>query len=299
MLSKPTILVCTDFRPASDLALISAESIRKKVGGKIHVVHISDFPVQWDWIAQESSVMYQYERLNFDLLKSLNQILATQLARCEVDCTPHVSLGPIYEGIIESMAEIKPDIVIMGHKGLPHGLFNLGSVVMKVVASSKIPVLVIKKKLAVPLGKIAGLVDTNSVMRSIITATEELSFLLSAEPEIISLWKNTSSQYHNEAPIEKVHQLYKLDKEHEEVILIKMKHEIARNLDEHSKCKIRVEISNERKVAYHLAKILEEEHVDLAIMKRHQRNILEKMFIGSETRRMLELFKGNILVLPP
>ena len=300
MLSSPNILVCTDFKQTSDFALKSAETIRKKVGGKIHVIHISDIPVNWDWVSQESSYQLQSAKLDADLYKSLQKMMSEQKKRCEVDCTTEVSLGPTYDGIMDSISKKKPDLVLMGHKGHAHGIFSLGGIASKVVSTASVPILVIKKNLCSPLGKVAGLVDTNNnMMKPIILATEEFSFLLSAQAEIISLWKNVTSQFYNLAPIEKVHPLLDLRQEVKEAILNKMMNEITKNLDEHTKCRVRVEISDEKQVAYHLVKILEEDLVDLAIMKRHQRKSMEKVFIGSETRRMLELFNGNILVLPP
>jgi nucleotide-binding universal stress UspA family protein len=299
MLSNPTILVFTDFGHMADLALKSAEVIRKKVGGRIHAIHISDFTVQWDWIAQESSYIFQNEKFTADMLTSLKKIMADQLKRCEVSCASSVSFGPVYDGIQENIKNINPDIVIMGHKGKNNGIFNLGGIVAKVVASSSVPVLVIKKLLTYPLGKVAGLVDTSDFMKPIILASEEFSFLLSAQPEIISLWKNVTSQFYNLAPIEKVHPLLDMRQEVKEAILNRMREEITKNLDQHSKSKVRVEITEEKQVAYHLVKILFEENVDMIIMKRHKKSRLEKMLIGSETRRMLELFIGNVLVLPP
>jgi len=299
MLSKPTILVCTDFNQASDFALKSSETIRKKVGGSLHVLHIADFPVQWDWLAQDSAYLLQTEKINLELLRSLRQQMAEQVRRCEVHGTTDVVLGSTYEGIMQHISTMKPDMVIMGHKGKSQGLFNLGGIVSKVVASSTVPVMVTKKYLGSSVGKVAGLVDSSHLMKPIVTATEEMSFLFSAEPEIVSLWRNVTSQHHQFAPIEKVHSLLDEDSEYRGVILKRMKEEITKSLDEHSKCKVRVEITDEKQVAYHLVKILEEDKVDLAIMKRHQKDFLQKMLIGSETRRMLELFNGNILVLPP
>ena len=299
MLSNPTILVFTDFGHLADLALKSAEVIRKKVGGRIHAIHISDFTIQWDWVAQGSNYIFQSEKFTADMLTTLQKTLADQLRRCEVSCASSVSFGSIYDGIQENIKNKHPDIVILGNKGKNNGVFNLGGIASKVVASSSVPVLVIKKLLTSPLGKVAGLVDTSDFMKPIILATEEFSFLLSAEPEIISLWKNVTSQFYNLAPIEKVHPLLDLRQEVKDAILNKMREEIRKNLDEHSRSKVRVEISEEKQVAYHLAKILFEENVDMIIMKRHQKSRLEKMLIGSETRRMLELFLGNVLVLPP
>lgn len=299
MLSSPNILVCTDFKQTSDYALRSAEAIRKKVGGNIHVIHISDIPVNWDWVSRESSFLLNNEKLNVDLLKSLEKMMSDQINRCEVVCTSDVSLGPTYEGIMEAFKKKKPDLVLIGHKGHAHEVFNFGGIATKVVASAHVPVLVIKKLLHYPLGKVAGLVDTTDIMESIILATEEFSFLLSAQAEVISLWKNITSHFYNLAPVEKIHPLLDLKQEVKDAILNKMKTEIANHLDEHTKCRVRVEITDEKQVAYHLVKILEEDLVDLVIMKRHQRKLLEKIFIGSETRRMLEIFNGNVLVLPP
>jgi hypothetical protein len=39
--------------------------------------------------------------------------------------------------------------------------------------------------------------------------------------------------------------------------------------------------------------------MDVIIMQRHQSTYLEKILIGSETRRMIEIFEGNIIILPP
>jgi hypothetical protein len=60
-----------------------------------------------------------------------------------------------------------------------------------------------------------------------------------------------------------------------------------------------VGVTDELQVAYHLVNILQEDQVDVAIMQRHQKKIMDRMMIGSETKRMIELFTGNLLVLPP
>ena len=298
MLSNPTILVFTDFKQPSDFALKSAEVIRKKVGGKIHVTHVSDLSVQCDWISQEASYIFQSERLTLDLLKSLEKMMAEQIRRCEVECTSNVTLGLVYAGLMDSIAKTKPDIVFMGHKVHSHGLFNLGGIVAKIVASSSVPVFVTKKVLSTPVGKIAGLVDPCDLTQPIISTTEELSFVLSAEPEIISLWRKVKPPFPKIAPFDNS-SLTKTDEEEKDIVLSGMKSAISKNLDTHTKCKIKVGLTEELQVAYHLVNILQEDQVDVAIMQRHQKKIMDRMMIGSETKRMIELFTGNLLVLPP
>lgn len=299
MLSQPEILVLTDFKPSSDNALRSAESIRKKVSGKIHVLHVSDIPVAWDWIAEGASTLLMSQDVVTQLSTSLHKLMNEQKKRCEVHCTTEIHMGMAFQGIQDAINRKKPDLVIMGHQDVAPNMFNLGGMVSKVVSSSPVPVLVVRKNISHPLGRVAGLADPQSDFQSIINATEEFSFLLSASAEIISLWKSTSNHFPKVTALEKITRTHQLTSEEKEVILFWMKNEISQALDKHTKCKVRVEITEERQVAYHLSQILEEEHIELAIVKRHQKRMLEKMLLGSATQRLLEIFNGNVLVLPP
>lgn len=299
MLNNPFVLVCTDFSPTSDFAMISAENIRRRVGGKVHAIHISDFPVHWEWISVDTNSPLFSGDVEITLLTSLKKRMQEQVERCELECTSDVSLYQIYPGIRDAIEKLNPDLVIIGHKGASEGPFQLGGMASKIVASSNRPVLVVRKVLTVPLNKVAGLVSINGPMKEIIAMTEEFSFLLSAEPEIVSLWKNVSVHFSNLLALLKSYPMVNIEQEEKELLLSKMRERINNALDVHSKCKIRVDVTDEKRVANHLAKILHEDNVDLAIMARHQKGIMEKILIGSETRRMLELFQGNILVLPP
>lgn len=299
MLSQPDILVLSDFQPSSDNALRSAESIRKKVSGNIHVLHVSDLPFTWDRIAEGASSLLMSQDDIAELSSSLHKLMDAQKSRCDVQCTSEIRMGMAFRLIQEAIVQRNPDLVIMGHQDNAPTLFNLGSMVSKVVSSSTVPVLVVRKNLAYPLGKVAGLADPLNDFNSIINATEEFSFLLSAQAEIISLWESTHNIFPKVTAFEKITRLHSLTPQEKDVILFWMKSEISRALDTHTKCKVRVDLTEERQVAYDLSRILEQEEVELAIMKRHQKRMFEKMYIGSVTRRMLEIFNGNVLVLPP
>lgn len=299
MLNKPSILVLSDFKPPSDCALRSAENIRKKASGEIHLLHVSDIPVAWDWIAEGASALLMSEQTVAELSRSLHKLIDAQKKRCEVQCTSEIRMGIPFQTIQDAIIRKKPDLIIMGHRDYAPNIFTVGGMVTKVVSSSPVPVLVVRKDLTFPLGKVAGLVDTQSDIQPIINATEEFSFLLSAGAEIISLWKSSDSFFTKVTAMEKITQSHQLSPDEREVILFWMRSKITEALDTHSKCKVRVDITEERQVAYHLAELLALEQVELAVMKRHEKKILEKMLIGSATRRMLEIFNGNVLVLPP
>jgi hypothetical protein len=67
MISRPRILVCTDFSEAANLALLAAEKMRKKTNGLIHVLHVNEFPLQWDWVSTEAQAVYLNQQFRLEL----------------------------------------------------------------------------------------------------------------------------------------------------------------------------------------------------------------------------------------
>lgn len=297
MLSKPTILVCTDLSEYSDTTLRAAEQIRRRANGKIHVLHMSEYPLQWDWVEPNVKDAYLSEAFRQQMNLGLEQRVEEQIRRCEAVASFEVLNGIIHSGIAEVINQQKATLLMMGHKGKSGTAFHLGGQTAKMVASSSIPLMVIKRDLEVD--RVAALVDTNETMKGVINAAEELSFLFSSKLEVISLWKETFTQFFNMSSLDKNSKLLRLTKEEQEDVLERMQKTIREQLDPHSKATVKVAITTERQVAYHLLDILREDHTDLVVMERHQKGRVEKLRIGSETRRMLELFPGNLLILPP
>ena len=283
MLNKPKILVCSDLSESSDAALKSAGSMVAKVGGEIHVLHVSEVPIQWDWVANGASALLITEAYFSDHVRAIEKLLNDQVKRCEIQAATHVKIGFRADGILQHKKKINADLIIMGNHSEKHSWY-LGNTVSKVLMSSDVPVLVTRKALETSLQRVAGLIDSNDRFESIESAVEELAFLMNAEPEVISLWHDNFSI---------------LTIEDKEEIENGIREKINKGLAPGTKCRVRIERSSEGTLAYHMVKILEEEKVDLVVMKRHQKKLLEKLLIGSETRRMLEIYQGNILVLPP
>lgn len=297
MLGQPTILVCTDLSEHSDMTLKAAEQIRRRSNGKIHVLHISEYPLQWDWVDPEVKDAYLGEAFRQQMNLGLEQRIQEQIRRCEAEASFEVINGIIYSGITEVIKQQKATLLMMAHKGKGGTPFHLGGQTAKMVASSSIPLLIIKRALEV--NRVAALVDTNETMKNVINASEEISFLFSARLEVVSLWKEIFTQFFNMTGLDKNSKLLKLSKEEQDEVLDKMQKKIREQLDPHSKATVKVAITTERQVAYHLLDILKEDNTDLVVMERHQKGRVEKLLIGSETRRMLELFPGNLLILPP
>jgi nucleotide-binding universal stress UspA family protein len=297
MLSKPNILVCTDFSPYSDEALKAADKLREKSGGTLSVLHVSEHPVLWDWLPREGSPISLDEGVEKELLSSLRKKLESQMAKCEVKGENHISMGLPQQVILEEMQSRKIDVVVMGHKGKTGGTFRVGSMAEKIISSSPVPVLIVKKKFF--MDKVGALVDPTGPMEKILNWSEELSFLLSSRIEVISFFPDIAARYIGVGKIGFSTELLTLNQEQRTEIVREIKNRIRSHLVPESQAEIKVEVSAEKKLAYHMNSTLINDKVDLIVMKRHQAGFLEKILIGSETRRMLEIFEGNLFILPP
>lgn len=296
MITRSNTLVCTDFSSSSDLALKMANTLSLKTGGSIHLVHVCEYPMQWDWSVNESMTNYLNEKFEVDLINSSRKRLEQQMSSLGVLGEVHVTLGIPYQAIHSLIKEKGINVLVMGVKGKGETPLYLGGLASKMIASSPVPVLIVKREMWT--NRIAGLVDPDSPMKEIITATEEVASILSGPIEFVSLFGDVASHIGMGKLGFSTRLLTLPDQERNEVIKI-IKDRIRKEIQPSSKAEIKVEITIEKKFAYHLNSILAGDHTDFVVMKRHQSGFLEKILIGSETRRMLEIFEGNLLILPP
>lgn len=297
MLTQPNILVCTDFSAYSDEALKAANTLAGKLNGKLTVLHVAEHPVVWDWLPSEGSPLSLDENVQRELLSSLRTKLESQMQKCDVKAENHISMGIPASAILEEVQARKVDILVMGHVGKNAGTFRVGSLAEKIIASSPIPVLIIKK--IFEPGKIGALVDPTGEMKDILKWAEELSVALSSKMEVLSLFPDLAARFIGVGKIGFSTELLSLSKEQGEEVIHNVKERIQAQLTKVKDAHIRVDISKEKKLSYHLNSLLEAEKIDVAVMKKHQAGFFEKLLIGSETRRMIEIFQGNLLILPP
>jgi nucleotide-binding universal stress UspA family protein len=297
LLSKPNILVCSDFSIFSNSALLEAEKLRVRTEGHLHVLHVSEYPVSWDWLEEdELQLQKPAESFSEQRLAVLQRTLQEQMDNCAVTGKAEVATGVPASMILQKILEHDIDLVIIGHRS-KEGLLTIAGLAEKIVATAPIPVLVIKE--AKVTNKIAALVNPNGPMQEIFAWANEMSYLYSAPIMAVSLFPDIEAKFFSVGKFGAFKGISPFSQEQKRSIVEEIQNRIKSELHTKSKVHLKVEVSSERKVAYHLNSILSEEKTDLAIMKRHQTDLLEKILIGSETRRMLEIFSGNLLILPP
>lgn len=296
MLNRPIILACTDFSPHSDITLRTADKIRQSTQGKLYVAHVSEIISQLNINTHTLSPSLDQQSLTEIVHKNANDRLDDQIKSLEIEAEPIFRLGVPANGILELIKEKKADLLVMGHGGA--GTIErllLGGLTQKMIRHSPIPVWVVKKE--TKINRIVGLVDDSDCMKDVILASEELSYLLNSSLEIVSVWQDypmTLTSYASEYAAAYAG----MGAAEREGILNKMRKNIQQNLSDESKTKVRVEVTQNPKVAHALVEILNEDHANLAVMGSHGRNFLDRILLGSETKRVLELFEGNIVILP-
>lgn len=292
MKTTPNILVCTDFSSYSDDALKAAEILKNKTSGTLQVIHVSEFSLMWDWMP----TTYIEGAYELDLLNTLRKKVQDQIQKLGLNAESIISQGITSSVILEEIEKNKIDIVVIGHKGRT-GKFHLGGLAEKIISSSPIPVLVVKGNFEI--NKIGALIDPNGPMEEILDWGEQLSLIFNSKLEIISLFPDIVGRYIGIGKFGFSTELLSLTDEQKKNIIEETKNHIKSKIKKFNSPILRVDISTEKKLAYHLNSIMNEDKINLSIMKRHQSEFLEKILIGSETRRMIEIFSENILILPP
>ena len=136
------ILVGIDFSDSSARAMYHAVLLAERLGAVLHFCHITqpiaDLPVHKDIglnVPHELTSAY-------DARLRLERMRAMLCSTLEIDL--HLRVGSPVSGILELVAELKPDLLIVGSRG--HGPVRrllLGSVSTQLTHQSPVPVLVV------------------------------------------------------------------------------------------------------------------------------------------------------------
>lgn len=140
------ILVPTDFSDHAEYALKVAAQIARKYDGEIFLMHMLDLPNQaGDAVTPGSDIpeiMFFMEKAHerFDEIKSADYLDG-------IPVTEAVQFEKAFDGIIKSSKKHNIDLIVMGSHGASgfQEMF-IGSNTEKVVRTSDVPVLVIKKE---------------------------------------------------------------------------------------------------------------------------------------------------------
>ncbi len=286
------ILVATDFSKHSDHAVLLANEIQIKQGGTVTLVHISDVSPVWDWPATDMQARNLLGQFQKEIQESLDKLMNDQMLRCKVKFETIIKFGNSQKELMGQIDTLKADLLVMGHRGQT-GLFGIGSFAEKMIATSPIPVLIAKNNKAIK--KMSCLVDPSRVSQESIAFTKDLASSFNAKSQFLTLIPDLSSESLMNAPF--VMPTYKFSEQEILQITENATAFILKGSEGLSEADIQVEISS-LPTAKALSQALIEQKADLAIVSKHNRGAIEKFFVGSTSKGILQEFDGNILVLP-
>lgn len=294
MFNRPKILVCSDFSTYSDRALKVADVIAKKTSGEIILLHVAELGFYLNCSADHVSpgeVDKRFKELvHVELMDKLN----AQKVRCSTSTKEMVVFETnASKGINNTIDEYKVDLVVLGDKGAT-GLENflLGSLARKTAASAAIPTLIVKQDMAPK--KVAALIDGYEENDGTINNAYELSQSLGCELSVVSMIQSVPSLFSGNMLEYSSAVINALELEsHKQASQIRDK--VKTTLGTRN-AKVVVETTNSKDLGHALAEILQSENTDIAVLKKHHKSWLEKHILGSVSARVLELYKGNVLV---
>jgi universal stress protein A len=145
MIHIKRILCPVDFFPASDKAVLYAAELAKDYDAKIHLLHVVTplLPVVQDFPVATVAVMKSVEEAAAAHMKKLVE----NLKRRSVDVTAKILTGDVHLLIGQTIATVKPDLIVMGsHARSGVERLFMGSVAEWLMRHSPVPVLVISEK---------------------------------------------------------------------------------------------------------------------------------------------------------
>lgn len=286
LFSIKRILVCTDLSHHSDEVLRDAEILRERVGAELDILYVSNLGLHLDFSAVRTKEETYYEAFVEGIARDLNDKLNEQIRRTGVKGRAIFTEGDVVQEINDLVinGKVKYDLLMIGHHS-KNGVIQemLGSVARKIISNAPIPTLVVKKKLE--FNTMAAFIDGARPVDWMVSSSLDYYRSLGFKKiEFISLWLDLPEPFHKEDEARDFSDM--------------LREEVKYFARENENIVIKVEPSRDLMVAYHLLRLIEEDKIDLAVMKRNRGKRLMKKMIGSETQRILDLESTNILIMP-
>jgi nucleotide-binding universal stress UspA family protein len=143
-----TILVPVDFSEGSDVAVEWAQALAGAFGARLVVLHVVDLAAAAAVMGGPGDALVPPPASLLEEVRQDARQLMAELAARVPGATTLVREGSPRQDIIETCAEVKGDLIVMGthgRSGLAHLLF--GSVAEHVVRNAPVPVFTVRKGL--------------------------------------------------------------------------------------------------------------------------------------------------------
>ncbi|MEW6143944.1 MAG: universal stress protein [Thermodesulfobacteriota bacterium] len=297
------ILWATDGSGEAELALEYAKYIARLSGAEIIGVHVIPLPVQllFESLREEDEKFHEWQsgverRVSDRFVEVRNELL-------------HLGIkfdGVILKGIpsdkIREFSRLrKADIIVMGKQG--HGIIEsmmVGSETVKVLKSSHIPVLAVKRTGPgndIKISKIIVPIDLADENETALDYALGLSGLTGAD--VTAVYALRLDMYAQDMPAGALDIVIKQSAKElrERVDRIKDKYESGHGVTPISG--IKTEVIHGLSPAISIANYASRQHADLIVINTHARTGLKRLVLGSVTERLIPEAPCSVLSLRP
>ena len=280
------ILVATDFSERSDRALRRATLLARQFEAQLHVVHVVD--------DDQPSRVVDAEQ---DQASALLRQLASTLRDVDgVDCETRVILAQPFAGIIGTVEELAPDLLVIGphRRQILRDIF-IGTTAERTIRSVPCPVLMVN---ATPVGRYRNVLQTTDLSDGSRDALRRLPALGIAQRT------NNALLYVFDAPALRLTFGGSMPQEGQQNYLDDEKHTAERKL---AKFVVSSGLGDCEKIVRHettsasneILTAAKTQKADLIVLSTHGRSGMAKLLIGSVTEQVLRVSTVDVLAIPP
>lgn len=269
------LLIPTDFSEVANNALNYAIKLAHKTGAEIHILYVKNIPIMDNSFPNDVYQSYMLEIEEFTK-KNFDELTEKVLKNANVKFETHTAFGFINDEIQEFIEKQKIDLVVLGTTGAS-GLQELliGSNAASVAGEAEVPVLVIPPTSV--FEEIVHIVYATDYNEPEFPAVSRLAYFASLFDADVSVL-HVKSDYDD-----------LFDSEH---------NFFSRNKDaaEFTKWKI-VKLPEGESVIDSINKFIDQNHSNMIVMAKHNRNFFDKLFHRSLSKQMAYHTKIPLLVL--
>lgn len=258
-----TIVIPTDFSEAANQAMLYALSFAKKIGARVHVLHINQVAMVDATMPAETYQMFVNE-IEEQTKEQLSKLEETFLKTSGVIYETHARYGFVADEICDFALKNEADLIILGTTGASGAVEILfGSNASSVVSKTLIPVMVIPKNIVYKdLTRIVYATDYN-------------------EPEFPSMMRLIYFAEQYDCPLDIVHVKSESDR-----YFNSENNFFKKNKAQFSYPNMSFIELEKGDVVSSINQYVDDKQVDLLVMAKHNRSFFDRLFHSSLSKKM-------------
>ncbi|GAW35856.1 putative universal stress protein [Roseovarius sp. A-2] len=280
------IMLATDFSERSDRALRRATLLARQFGAALTIIHVVDDD-------QPKRIVDSERDTATELLRELRSTVRTV---DELACEIRVVLADPFEGIVRTVEEKGPDLLVIGaHRRRALRDVFVGTTAERTIRSVACPVLMVN---APPVGRYHHVMLTSDLSegaKAAVNVCAALGFAQEGDASILYVY---------DAPAVRLAMGHTLPTDSRESYLETQRKEATRNLLDFVgasrwRSPKRILRQDLHGTAEEILRASNEEKADLIMVGTHGRSSLAKFFLGSVAEAVLRKAECDVLAIPP